>query len=82
MLTVQALTLCMRLIHERAIHIPGAETQVWSSGLFKDLFEAVVESHNQAVQSEFVEKYDHVYDDVRYHTFSRIAYVSTLSVPE
>ena len=66
----------MRLIHERAIHIPGAESQVWSSGLFKDVVEAVVEARNgRVVQSEFTQKFVKVYEDVRYHTFSQIAYV-------
>ena len=69
----------MRLIHERCIHIPGAENQVWSSGLFKDVVEAVVEAQNgQVVQSEFAQKFVKVYEDVRYHTFSRIAYVLLL----
>lgn len=69
----------MRLIHERAIHVPGGETQVWTSGLFRDLFEAVVEARDgQAVQSEFVDNFVNPYDDLRYHTFARIAYVIPL----
>lgn len=67
----------MRLINERALHIPGADNQVWYSGLFKGTFEAVVESQdNEAVRTEFVEKFFKPYDDVRYYTFIQIAYVS------
>lgn len=66
----------MRLVNERATHIPGADNQVWSSGLFKGVFEAVVEAQNgQALQSEFVEKFVKAYEDVRYHTFLQVAYV-------
>ncbi|KAI9925019.1 hypothetical protein AWENTII_006658 [Aspergillus wentii] len=76
---VTALTLCMRLVNERATHIPGADIQVWSSGLFKNVFEAVVEARNgQALQSEFLEKFAKAYEDVRYYTFMQLAdYAST-----
>lgn len=64
----------MRLANERAIHIPGADGQVWSSGLFKSVFEAVVEAKNgQALRSEFVEAFLKPYEDVRYHTFAQVA---------
>lgn len=64
----------MRLINERATHIPGAEIQVWSSGLFKGVFEAVIEARDgQAVRSEFVDKYVNFYDDVRYFTFCQVS---------
>lgn len=69
-----ALTLCMRLISERATHIPGADAQVWSSGLFKNVFEAVVEARGgQGLQSEFVEKFVKAYEDVRFYTFMQIS---------
>ena len=69
-----ALTLCMRLISERATYIPGADAQVWSSGLFKNVFEAVVEARDgQALQSEFVEKFVKAYEDVRFYTFMQIS---------
>ncbi|BDD60171.1 hypothetical protein MPDQ_002778 [Monascus purpureus] len=79
-----ALTLCMRLINERAIHIPGAENQVWTSGLFKGVFEAVVEARNgQELRSEFLEKFVKPYEDVRYYTFFQIAeYAATQRSPE
>ena len=64
----------MRLINERATHIPGAETQVWSSGLFKGVFEAVIEARDgQALRSEFFEKFVKVYDDVRYFAFFQVS---------
>lgn len=70
------LTLSMRLISERATHIPGAEGQVWVSGLFKNVFEAVVEAPDgQALQSEFIDKFVKAYEDVRYYTFIQISYV-------
>lgn len=76
---VTALTLSMRLISERATHIPGAEAQVWTSGPFKSVFEAVAEAEDgQALQSEFTEKFVTTCDDVRYFTFAQIAdYAST-----
>ena len=71
---VTALTLSMRLVSERATHIPGAETQVWTSGPFKSVFEAVVEADDgQALQSEFTEKFVTTCDDVRYFTFAQIS---------
>lgn len=64
----------MRLINERATHIPGADAEVWSSGLFKGVFEAVVEARDgQVVQSEFVEKFVQQYEDVRYYTFIQLS---------
>lgn len=66
----------MRLINERATHIPGADTEVWSSGLFKGVFEAVVEAQDgETLQAEFVEKFVKEYEDVRYYTFMQLAYV-------
>lgn len=66
----------MRLIGERATHIPGAEGQVWVSGLFKNVFEAVVEvPDGQALQLEFVDKFVKTYEDVRYYTFMQISCV-------
>lgn len=73
----------MRLINERAVHIPGAENQVWTSGLFKGVFEAVVEARNgQELRSEFLGKFVKPYEDVRYYTFFQIAYVTSFAVSE
>lgn len=72
---ISALTLCLCLINERATHLPGDNTQEWTSGLFKGVFEAVVEAQNgQAVLSEFIEKAKE-FEDVRYYTFMQLAYV-------
>lgn len=69
-----ALTLCMRLINERVTHIPSADSEVWSSGLFKGVFEAVVEARDgQVLQSEFIEKFVQPYEDVRYYTFMQVS---------
>ncbi|GKZ75464.1 hypothetical protein AnigIFM56816_000117 [Aspergillus niger] len=68
-----ALTLCLCLINERATHLPGDNTQEWTSGLFKGIFEAVVEAKNgKAVLSEFIEKTKE-FEDVRYYTFMQLA---------
>lgn len=62
----------------RATHIPEAEVQVWTSGLFQTIFEALVEAEDgETVRSEFVEKFVKEYDDVRFYTFQKIAYVAT-----
>lgn len=66
----------MRLINERATHISGTETQVWTSGFFKDVFQSIVEARDgQVLQSEFVEKFLAQYEDVRYYAFLQISYV-------
>ena len=64
----------MRLVHERVTHIPSADSEVWYSGLFKSIFEAVVEARDgQILQSEFVEKFVQPYEDVRYYTFIQLS---------
>ncbi|KAJ5114463.1 hypothetical protein NUU61_000222 [Penicillium alfredii] len=71
---ITALTLGMRLVKERTTHLPGADNNVWSSGLFKDIFEAVVEAPaGEDLRSEFVSKFVKEYEDVRYHTFGQIS---------
>jgi U3 small nucleolar RNA-associated protein 19 len=72
----------MRIINERATHLPGDDTQVWLSGLFKNVFEAVVEAKNgQALRSEFLDHFAKAYEDVRYYTFVQVSYVSHPSSP-
>ena len=67
----------MRMISERATHIPGEDTQVWLSGLFKNVIEAIVETgDNEALRSEFLEKFAKAYEDVRFYTFVQIAYAT------
>jgi U3 small nucleolar RNA-associated protein 19 len=66
----------MRLLKERIAHIPGAENNVWSTGFFKDIFTAVIEARGgQDLQSEFLTKFVKEFEDVRYHTFTQVAYV-------
>ncbi|KAL4925485.1 ribosome biosynthesis protein NOC4 [Aspergillus undulatus] len=74
-----ALTLAMRLLNERATHIPGDETQAWISGFFRNIFEAVVEARDgQTLRSEFLEKFLKPHEDVTYYTFMQVAdYAST-----
>ncbi|KAJ6172620.1 hypothetical protein N7470_001687 [Penicillium chermesinum] len=72
---VAALTLAMRMLKERITHIPGAEDNVWST-LFRDILEAVIEAQDGSeLHAEFVNKFLKEYEDVRFHTFTQIAYV-------
>lgn len=67
----------MRILNERATHIPGDDTQAWTSGIFRNIFEAIIEARDgQALRSEFLEKFLKVYEDVKYYTFMQVAYVS------
>lgn len=71
----------MRLVNVRATHIPEAEVQVWTTGLFQSVFDAVVEAENaQSIRTEFVEKFVKEFDDVRFYTFQKISYVSASPV--
>ncbi|KAL4786641.1 CBF/Mak21 family-domain-containing protein [Aspergillus varians] len=71
---ITALTLAMRLLNERATHIPGDDTQAWISGIFRNIFEAVIEARDgQALRSEFLEKFLKPYEDVTYYTFMQVA---------
>ncbi|KAL2831763.1 CBF/Mak21 family-domain-containing protein [Aspergillus cavernicola] len=71
---ITALTLAMRLLNERATHIPGDDTQAWTSGLFRSIFEAVVEARDgQTLRSEFLEKFVKPHEDVTYYTFMQLA---------
>lgn len=69
----------MRLVNVRATHIPEAEVQVWTTGLFQSIFDAVVEAKNgDLVRTEFVEKFVKEFDDVRFYAFQKISYVLPL----
>ncbi|KAH8692180.1 putative ribosome biogenesis protein Noc4 [Talaromyces proteolyticus] len=71
---ITSLTLSMRIISTRATHIPEAEIQAWTTGLFSSVFEALVEAEDgQGVRTEFVEKFMKEYDDVRFYTFQKIS---------
>lgn len=68
----------MRLVNVRATHIAEAEIQVWTTGLFQFIFEALVEAENgDLVRTEFAEKFVKDFDDVRFYTFQKISYVPT-----
>ncbi|KAE8148411.1 CBF/Mak21 family-domain-containing protein [Aspergillus avenaceus] len=72
-----ALTLCMRLVNERATHMPHEDTQVWLSGIFKNIIEAVVQAPEaEALRTEFLEKFAKQYEDVQYYTFLQIAEIA------
>jgi U3 small nucleolar RNA-associated protein 19 len=67
----------MRLVKTRADNLPGSETQVWLTGLFKGVFEALLEAwEEESLQSEFVDKFLKEYEDIRYYSFVQIAYAS------
>lgn len=67
----------MRLVNMRATHIPEAEIQVWTTGLFQSIFEAVVEAEDgDSVRREYIEKFLLEYDDVRFYTFQKLSYVN------
>ncbi|KAH8429879.1 ribosome biosynthesis protein NOC4 [Aspergillus melleus] len=71
---ITALTLSMRLLHERAAHLAEDDLQLWTSGLFKNIVESVIEARNgETLRSEFLEKFAKEYEDVRYHMFAQIA---------
>ncbi|CRG91652.1 putative protein C1604,06c [Talaromyces islandicus] len=71
---ITSLTLCMRIVSVRTTHIPEAENQTWTTGIFQAAFAALVEAKDgQAVRTEFVEKFLQEYDDVRYYTFQWIS---------
>ena len=72
-----ALTLLMRLVKEEAAHLNNHGEVIWHEGVFGKLAAIVVEDGvAEETRAEFVEKYVGEYDDVRYYTFARLAYVS------
>ena len=69
----------MRLIKEEATHLNKSEKAIWRHGLFEKLLRTLVEDGvAEDTRVEFVEKYVEEYDEVRYYTFARLAYVSAL----
>ncbi len=74
-----ALTVVMRLLKEKASHMNLSEGAVWQNGLFGELIQTLVkEAVAEEIRVEFVETYVEEYDDVRYYTFGRLAYVLSL----
>lgn len=72
----------MRLVNERATHLPGDDIQVWTSGFFKNIVEAVVEAKDgELLRSEFIEKFAKAYEDVQFYTFVQISYGHSFKQP-
>ena len=71
-----ALTVVMRLVKEKASHLNQSEDAVWQDGLFGQLVQTLIEEEvAEETRAEFVEKYIEQYGDVRYYTFTCLAYV-------
>ena len=71
------MALSMRLLHERAAYLPEDDMQLWTSGIFRTIVESVIEAREgETLRSEFLEKFAKEYEDVRFHMFAQIAYVS------
>lgn len=78
-----ALTVVMRLVKEKALHLNQSEDAVWQNGLFGKLVQTLIEENvAEETRTEFVEKYVEKYDDVRYYTFACLAYVSSPPSPD
>lgn len=74
-----ALTLLMRLVEEEATHLNKDDEAMWRNGLFERLLRTiVVDGVTDDVRTDFVEKFVEEYDDIRYYTFARLAYVWAL----
>jgi U3 small nucleolar RNA-associated protein 19 len=74
-----ALTLLMRLFKEEATHLGKSDDAIWRDGLFERLLRTMVnDGVAEDTRASFVEKYVEEYDDVRYYTFARLAYVWAL----
>lgn len=72
-----ALTVIMRLVKEKALHLNQSEDAVWQKGLLGQLVQILIEKDvAEETRAEFVEKYVQKFDDVRYYTFACLAYVS------
>ena len=71
-----ALTVAVRLVKEKALHLSQSEDAVWRRGLFGQLVETLIQQDvAEETRAEFTEKYVVVYDDIRYYTFTYLAYV-------
>ncbi|KAB8356687.1 hypothetical protein FH972_024263 [Carpinus fangiana] len=69
-----ALTLGMQLVKQEIAASRTTAESIWKSGSFAEYCDAVLQSEqSSAVLLVFIEKYVQPYDDVRQHTFIRIA---------
>ena len=70
---ITALTLIMRLFKEEATHLRKCDETLWRTGIFAKALKALIDvGPSAAVQDEFLQKYFHEYDDVRFHTFAQL----------
>ena len=71
-----ALTVVMRLIKEHSSHLNQSEDAVLQGDLFGQLVSTLIEEQvAEETRAEFTEKYVEKYNDVRYYTFTSLAYV-------
>ncbi len=69
-----ALTVVVRIVREKALHLNLSEDAVWQNGLFGKLVQTLIEEEiAEETRAEFVEKYVERYDDIRYYTFACLA---------
>ena len=77
-----ALTVVMRLIKEHSSHLNQSEDAVLQGDLFGQLVSTLIEEKvAEETRAEFTEKYVEKYNDVRYYTFTSLAYVPRSSCP-
>ena len=77
------LTVLMRLVKEKASHSNQSEDAFWQGGLFGQLVQTLIEEEvTEETRTAFVQKYVEEYEDVRFHTFACLAYVSKPSVSD
>lgn len=78
-----ALTVVMRLVKEKALHLNQSEDAFWQNGLFGKLVQTLIEENvAEETRTEFVEKYVEKYDDVRYYTFACLADLASNNGPD
>lgn len=74
-----ALTLLLRIFKEEAKDSSTSEDQIWRSGPLKDIVRCLVTDADDDSATPLLRKYVDENDDIRYHTFSQLAYVRTKS---
>lgn len=74
-----ALALMLRVFREQSKYLDRSVHESWSSGIFVNLMNALITHPSMdSARGDYVENYVNKYDDVRYHTFSWLAYVDSL----
>lgn len=78
-----ALTLAMQLVKQEIATSRTTAESIWKSGAFPEYCNAALKSRDgTGLLTFFVEKYVQLYDDVRQHTFVRIADLATTQLSE